>query len=103
MRNFVAMLCIAVLAGCGSGEPTVEVTMAPSQYSAGQYRIIATSLVEDVTVTAMTVNRGNCRITTPNLPKKLGFGDTLESYISNCNVKEVEVQMEDEAFTFAFE
>lgn len=102
MRIYAMLLAGAVLAGCGSGEPTVEVQITPGMYP-GQYKLIVTATADKVTVTGLTVNRGNCKPTTFKMPKQLGFGQTGDSYISNCHVKEVEVETDDGAYTFTFE
>lgn len=103
MRKLITPLIGAMLAGCGSGEPTVEVSVAPSGMYRGQFIINVAALADQVTITKLNVNRGNCRPTTFTLPKKLGFGQTADAYIMNCNIKEVEVVTEDDAFSFSFD
>lgn len=103
MRIYAMLLASAVLAGCGSGEPTVEVQIAPSGMYPNQYKITVAAIADQVTITGLTVNRGNCKPGGNNMPKQLGFGQTIDAYASNCNIKEVEVATDDGAYAFTFE
>jgi hypothetical protein len=95
--------CLVLLSGCGNSEPTLDVTISPSPHYSGQYIVTAAVVTDEIVIKQVSINRGNCKSGSPiQSPKTLKFGQTLDTYVTSCKVKEItyETSMGEETFTF---
>jgi len=99
----------ATLPACSESKPDVDVSIRTnSHWGTLVYNIQATT--EDVVISDVSVNRGNCTIppgTAAELKRQvnLKFGQEWRGYSHNCkvdNVKEVTVTTSRGTFTFNF-
>lgn len=105
MRNigFFAIAVAWTLAACSSGPAPIKVERA-GNLKVGDL-ITITSIVDNVSITSIKANRGNCTdvtliyVTPP--PKTLRYGDQA-TYIFACNVIEAEVKVDQGSWTFTW-
>lgn len=81
---------------------------AGDRWERGLRRNVSTSLQDEITITKVELNRGNCKPPqTDELPKKLKFGQTLSlipSWAGNpCNLMEVRAFTSKGEFTYKFD
>lgn len=96
-----AVLIAAALAGCGS-EPPVSVELGHNQF--GQPDVKITSIIDEVTVKDITLNRGNCKAETRSpLPKTIKFGQSFNAVSACQNLIEISLSTSKGDFDFSFE
>ncbi|KZY34657.1 hypothetical protein A3754_15605 [Alcanivorax sp. HI0083] len=109
--TFAAALMAISLSGCSDLSEVIEVGTATRYTGFGpgmdpQFVTIR-SLVEEVKIQEITVNRGKCRILKysgkSQLPKTISFGETARIQVNNdCDVLEAEIETDQGAGTYSF-
>lgn len=108
--TFAAALMAITLSGCSDLSEVIEVGTATrhTAYAAMNPQFVTIrSLVEEVEIQEVTVNRGECRVIKYNgrsqLPKTIKFGKTAKIQVNNdCDVLEAEIETDQGAGTYSF-
>lgn len=116
---FITLLAVIILSGCGKEEPPVKVELQNAYNPTWGYyypKITLTSLIDNVEVQNVIVNKGNCEYKNEDLayengqmkaikliPKKLSFGKQLEVRLKSCKVLEVGLETDHGDFSFKFQ
>jgi hypothetical protein len=58
--------------------------------------------LDEVTVTGVEVNRGNCQLTKPFKPSPMKFGENLRVTVVNCDPLEVQLETDKWVFTLSW-
>lgn len=110
LTTTIFLLSFGFLTGCGSSsgmsEDMLNVSMEdrPNPYSARPitYAIIQSKSSDNLVINGMTVNRGNCNLLRFQ-PRTLGYGQSMEVPLQNCNTKDVlEVEIDTDKGTSQF-
>ncbi len=110
--TFAAALMAITLSGCSDLSEVIEVGSATSHtglgYGMNPQFVTIRSLVEEVEIQEVTVNRGECRVIKYNgrsqLPKTIKFGKTAKIQVNNdCDVLEAEIETDQGAGTYSFD
>lgn len=116
LLSLTALVFAVCLTACKGDQEPVEVIVYTNEY--GQ-RLEITALEDNITITNVEINRGNCgagrvyrmkysgmNITQEDInPKKyqLVFGQKLTVPVYGCAVKEVDIEANDDNYTFTFD
>lgn len=105
LKKLVAVALVLGLTGCGDAPVEVTLDMAPGLdgFSPLKY-LVVTSKVDDVRLTNIKVNRGNCKTFNWRGPNPLQFGQEKRGMLT-CDldqVKEVVVETDKGEYTFTF-
>lgn len=102
-KAITLVITLASLTGC-SDKPPVSVTLGENSFWHSP-QITITSLVEEVTVEAVKINRGNCPANLhEKLPYKITFGNALkvDATVACSKVIEAEVTTDKGNFSFTW-
>ena len=110
MKNvLITILLLSLLSACAEEEAPIEVEMYENTYGgydAIQPEIKIISLVDEIEITHMEVNRGNCKSFISSisaLPTTLGYGGTVSVHYSPpCNVLQVDITTSQGDWAFSF-
>lgn len=105
LKKLLAAALVLGLTGCGDAPIEVSLDTAPGLdgFSPLKY-LVVTSKVDDVRLTNIKVNRGNCKTFNWRGPNPLQFGQEKRGMLT-CDldqVKEVVVETDQGEYTFTF-
>lgn len=109
----VVFALFVVLAGCGESKPAVEIetfNKVNPLFNVKYVQVKIKSIVDEVVIKDVTVNRGNCKIENRNVlsgkpifPAKLKFGESVSvSFTAPCEATEVSVDTSDGGWTVSY-
>lgn len=102
----IAVSLLVALTACGSRQApvSIEKSMTPSPWGAAIPLVTITSKVNNVKLTDLKINRGNCiwGASQKRLPVDMVFGQTLSYVALGCQIEEVEIKTDQGDYTFTF-
>jgi hypothetical protein len=98
------LAAVALLGGCGAGEVPLQVELGANAFW-GSPQLELTSLADEITVTDLTINRGNCKFNPHEpLPHTLVYGASFKVDSPSCqNVLEVSIDTDQGSYDFTFD
>ena len=105
-KLLIASLCAIGLSACSS-DPDFEVTISAERnpFSGGLWENITITAIEDqVELSDVVINRGDCKYSRKKLPAHLTYGESLTISVSatRCDVRELQVTTASGSWTQEF-